>query len=96
VDHFHRKILKVRFGRISTSTPFVYGEYGDQLVFIPEPRARFLAQVGDALLNSETWGDLKRLAPPEAYREIRRHNSDRDPSELRPDAPFDYYEMRNG
>jgi hypothetical protein len=78
----------------AVSKSLIFGKFGDDLLFIPEPRARFLAQVWRALLKAKTWADLKRLAPPAAYREIRRHNSGaRDPDELRADAPFDYYEM---
>jgi hypothetical protein len=45
------------------------------------------------LVESTTWGELKRLAPPAAYRDILRWNEHRAPAELRADAPFDYYEM---
>jgi len=43
--------------------------------------------------QSATWAELKRQAPPVAYREIRRRNEDLDPAELRADAPFYYYDM---
>jgi hypothetical protein len=81
---------------ILASRSLVYGEHpvGQQLLFIPDKRARFLAQVWRALVKSKTWNDLKRLAPAAAYREIRGHNKDNlDPHELRADTPFDYYEM---
>jgi hypothetical protein len=81
---------------LAVSSRLVYGEIGDQFVFIPEPRARFLVQVWRALLTATTWEDLKRLAPPPAYRQIRKYNRQvlgRDASELRADAPFHYDEM---
>lgn len=82
------------YAPVIASKSLVHGKYGDYLVFIPEPRARVLAQVWRALLKAKTWSDLKRLAPTATYREIRRHNRDNlGTSELRADAPFDYYEM---
>jgi hypothetical protein len=79
---------------VSRSHSVVYGTIGDDLVFIPEPRARFLAKVWHALLTSNTWGALKKRAPRTAYDEIREHNADAlEPSEMRPTAVFDYYEM---
>jgi hypothetical protein len=74
--------------RAKVSKSLVYGEHADQLVFIPEPRARYLAQVWEAMVTSATWGELKRLAPASAYRKIRERNNHRDCAELHPDAPF--------
>jgi hypothetical protein len=58
-------------------------------LFIPEPRAQYLAQVWHAMVTSKTWSDLKRLAPRRAYREIRKRNNDLEAAELRSNAPFD-------
>src|SRR5262245_21632715 len=86
------KRLKPAGARVSKS--LVYAEYGDYLVFIAEPRARYLAKVWHAMVTSKTWGELKRLAPRRAYREIRDiFNDGRDPAEMRPNKPFDYYGM---
>jgi hypothetical protein len=79
---------------VTASKSVVSGEYGEHIVFILERRAHFLSQVWCAPLKSKTWGDLKQLAPPSAYREIRRRNRDKlAPSALHPNAAFDYYEM---
>lgn len=38
----------------------VYGEWFESLVFIPEKRAKDLAEVVDAWWNSSTWGEFRR------------------------------------
>ena len=77
------------------STPnnkeLVYGVYGDELVLIPMHRAQHLALTWKAMVTAKTWGALRRLAPPKAYREILAFQE--SPRSIRAAHPFDYGEM---
>jgi hypothetical protein len=68
----------------------VYGEYEDELVFIPAARARHLALTWKAMLRARTWGELRKFAPPRAYDEILKFN---EPRSIRAWHSFDYVEM---
>ena len=73
------------------SRDIVHGVYADELVFIPTERARHLASTWKAMLKSKTWGELKKLAPLKAYREILQFQE--SPRSIRSGHVFDYYTM---
>ena len=75
----------------SQNRELVYGEYGDELVVMPADRARYLALTWKAMVKAKTWGALRTLAPPKAYREILAFQE--SPRSIRARHPFDYYEM---
>ena len=69
----------------------VYGVIGDELVIMPVDRARYLALTWKAMTKAKTWGALRTLAPPRAYREILAFQG--SPRSIRAGHPFDYYVM---
>ena len=75
----------------SQNRELVYGVHGDELVFIPADRARHLALTWKAMTKAKTWGALRMLAPPKAYREILAFQD--SPRSIRAGHSFDYYEM---
>ena len=75
----------------SQNRELVYGVYGDELVVMPADRARYLALTWKAMTKAKTWGALRTLAPPKAYREILAFQE--SPRSIRAGHPFDYYEM---
>jgi hypothetical protein len=78
----------------ATIRDLVYGQdSANRLVFIPKRHANYLARVWHALYNAKTWVDLKRLVPPAEYRWLRERNDALPPSDLRPNARFDYLTM---
>jgi hypothetical protein len=50
----------------------VYGVAGGGLVFIPEPRARELANTWDALDSCTTWREFRARVPPRRYEALLR------------------------
>jgi hypothetical protein len=82
--------------RVKGFKSLVYGKSANQLLFIPERRAQYLAKVKAAIFGAKTWAELERLAPRKAYREIRRGNRESgqlEPHEMRGDARFDWETM---
>ena len=75
----------------SQNRELVYGVYGDELVVMPADRARYLALTWKAMTKAKTWGALRTLAPPKAYREILAFQE--SPRSIRAGHPFDYYVM---
>lgn len=64
------------------------------LVFMPLKEARYLVRLWHALYTATTWGELERLAPPEAYHGLRQDNIERlSDSNLGPETPFDRHTM---
>ena len=69
----------------------VHGVIGNELVIMPVDRARFLALTWKAMVKAKTWGALKTLAPPKAYREILAFQE--SPRSIRAGHPFYYFDM---
>lgn len=55
--------------RMPTVQPFVYGVVEGQLVVLPKSVAEKWARLNRAMATCSTWGEARRVAPPDLYRE---------------------------
>lgn len=62
----------------SNQTPVVYGEWGDNAVFLLEDEATERHQLFQGLADSRTWGELEKAISQDRYAEISELVSGRD------------------
>jgi hypothetical protein len=67
---------------------------GLEVVMIPQHEAMSLARLHHAMDRATTWGEFKRLAPPEHYEDaVRRWMDSNEEEEPAADQPFDAYDI---
>ena len=67
---------------------------GLEVVMIPQHEAESLARLHHAMESAATWGEFKRLAPPEHYQDaVRRWMDSNEGEGPGPDRPFDAFDI---